>query len=115
MDITPIINAIIALIAALVSAFVIPWIKKKVAACDLDQMKAWTEIAVAAAEQLYTSLQGDVKKQYVKKYLAAKGYNINDEDIENTIEAEVLRLHNELYGTTKEAEQTDTANAEASK
>jgi len=104
MNITPIINAVIALIAALISAFVIPWIKKKAAACDLEQMQAWTKIAVAAAEQLYTALQGDVKKQYVMKYLAEKGYNVNDEDIENAIEAEVLRLHNELYGTTREDE-----------
>lgn len=105
MNITPIINAVIALIAALVSAFVIPWIKKKAAACDLEQMQSWTRIAVAAAEQLYTALQGDVKKQYVMKYLAEKGYNVSDEDIENTIESEVLRLHNELYGTTREDEQ----------
>ncbi len=105
MNITPIINAVIALIAALISAFVIPWVKKKAAACDLEQMQAWTKIAVAAAEQLYTALQGDVKKQYVMKYLAEKGYNVNDEDIENAIEAEVLRLHNELYGTTREEQQ----------
>ena len=105
MNITPIINAVIALIAALVSAFVIPWIKKKAASCDLDQMQAWTGIAVAAAEQLYTALQGDVKKQYVMKYLAEKGYDVSDEDIENAIEAEVLRLHNELYGTTREEQQ----------
>lgn len=105
MNITPIINAVIALIAALVSAFVIPWIKKKVAACDLDRLQSWTNIAVAAAEQIYTAVQGEEKKQYVLKYLAAKGYNINDEDIENTIESEVLRLHNELYGTTREDEQ----------
>ena len=105
MNITPIINAVIALIAALVSAFVIPWIKKKAAACDLEQMQAWTKIAVAAAEQLYTALQGDVKKQYVMKYLAEKGYDVSDEDIENAIEAEVLRLHNELYGTTREEQQ----------
>ena len=105
MNITPIINAVIALIAALISAFVIPWIKKKAAACDLEQMQAWTKIAVAAAEQLYTALQGDVKKQYVMKYLAEKGYDVSDEDIENAIEAEVLRLHNELYGTTREEQQ----------
>lgn len=103
MDITPIINAIIALIAALVSAFVIPWLKRKVAAYDLDALLSWVQIAVAAAEQLYTSLQGDDKKQYVLRYLAEKGYDVNAEDIENTIEAEVLRLHSELYGKERVA------------
>lgn len=102
MDITPIINAIIALAAALVTAFLVPWLKKKAAACDMEELLSWVNIAVAAAEQLYISTQGDEKKMYVLKYLADKGYKVDEEDVENTIESEVLRLHNELYGTTKE-------------
>lgn len=104
MNITPIINAVIALIAALVSAFVIPWIKKKAASCDLDQMQAWTGIAVAAAEQLFKSTQAEEKKKYVLKYMASKGYDINTEDVENAIEAAVLSLHNELYGSERVTE-----------
>lgn len=102
MDITPIINAVITLAVALITAFLVPWLKKKSVSCDVEQLVSWVKIAVAAAEQLYTSLQGDEKKQYVLKYLADKGYKVDEEDIENTIESEVLRLHNELYGTTKE-------------
>lgn len=102
MDITPIINACIMLIAALISAFVIPWIRKKASACDLEEMQAWTKIAVTAAEQLYTTLEGDKKKQYVLKYLSEKGYDVHDDDIENTIEAAVLELHSQLYGAAKE-------------
>lgn len=104
MNITPIINAVIALIAALVSAFVIPWIKKKAAACDLEQMEKWTSIAVSAAEQLFKSTQAEEKKKYVLKYMASKGYDINTEDVENAIEAAVLSLHNELYGSERVTE-----------
>ncbi len=32
MDITPVVNAVIALIAAVVTAFVIPWVKSKTTA-----------------------------------------------------------------------------------
>lgn len=102
LNITPIINAGIMLIAAAISAFAIPWIKKKANACDLEQLQAWTKIAVGAAEQLYTTLEGDKKKQYVLNYLAGKGYDIQGDDIENTVEAAVLELHSQLYGAAKE-------------
>ena len=98
MNITPILNAVIALAAAIVSAFIIPWVKKKAKACDLEALESWTRIAVSAAEQLYTCTQGVEKKAYVLKYLSAKGYNINTEDIENAVEAAVIKLHYELYG-----------------
>lgn len=100
MDITPIINAIIAMLAALATAFVVPWLKRRIAAADMEKFMGWVDIAVAAAEQLYTSLDGDAKKQYVLNYLKVKGYNVSTEDVENAIEAAVLKLHNALYGTT---------------
>ena len=49
MDITPILEAVIALAAALLSVFAIPWIKNKVGAQNMDQLLAWVEIAVSAA------------------------------------------------------------------
>lgn len=51
VDITPIINAIIALIAALVSAFLIPWLKSKVEAGKLAQYKEWVTMEQAAAKR----------------------------------------------------------------
>ena len=71
------------------------------AACDLEQMEKWTSIAVSAAEQLFKSTQAEEKKKYVLKYMASKGYDINTEDVENAIEAAVLSLHNELYGSER--------------
>jgi hypothetical protein len=102
MNLTPILNAFIALCAALITAFVIPWLKKKNSAQGTENLLTWVNIAVTAAEQLYTSKQGTEKKLYVLNYLASKGYTVNTEDIENAIEATVLSLHNELYGTTEE-------------
>lgn len=101
MDITPIVNAVIALVALLITAFVIPWLKKKAAGCDMEKLLSWVNIAVAAAEQLYTTVQGDEKKQYALDFLKAKGYEVDSEDINNAIEAAVLELHNALYGTEK--------------
>lgn len=53
IDITPIVNAVIALLAAGVSVFLIPWIKSKTTDAQRKELLEWVKIAVAAAEQLY--------------------------------------------------------------
>lgn len=95
-DLTPIVNAFIALIATLISAFVIPWIKRKTNEHDREEMMKWIEIAVAAAQQLYHSLNGSERKEYVQQFLLSKGYDISSKEIDNAIEATVLKLHKEL-------------------
>ena len=87
MDYTQIISAVIALISALVSAFLIPWLK--------------TKIGVKAAEQLYTATDGAAKKAYVVNFLAEKGIQFDVETIDKLIEAAVLQLHHELYGSER--------------
>ena len=53
IDLTPIMEAIIALVVAVITAFVIPWLKGKIDADKLEQIKLWVTVAVEAAEQLY--------------------------------------------------------------
>ena len=73
-DLTPIFNAVIALVAALVSAFVIPWVKRNTTAQEREDFLRWVEIAVAAAEQLFHATQGAEKKKYVIAFLEEKGF-----------------------------------------
>ncbi len=96
-DITNIISAFIALMSALITAFIIPWIKKRTTEEDREEMLKWIDIAVAAAQQLYHNLDGAERKVYVQDFLTSKGYNIDDLEVENAIEAAVLKLHHELY------------------
>lgn len=96
IDLTPVFNALIALAAAMLTAFVIPWIKSKTTAQDRAEMLEWVEIAVAAAQQLYHQLDGAKRKEYVRNFLNAKGYDVTDKEIDNAIEAAVLKLHQEL-------------------
>lgn len=95
-DLTPVINAVIALIAALVTAFVIPWIKRNTSAKDREEFLKWVEIAVAAAEQLFYSTQGTEKKKYVVQFLEAQGFTFSEEEIDAAIEGAVLKLHRAL-------------------
>lgn len=73
-DLTPIINAAVALIAAIVSAFAVPWIKRQTARQDREELLKWVDIAVAAAEQLFHQTQGAEKKKFVVAFLAEKGF-----------------------------------------
>lgn len=95
-DLTPIINAVIALLAAVITAFIVPWIKRNTSQKDRETMLAWVEIAVAAAQQLYHELDGAKRKEYVLEFLATKGYSMDDTALDNAIEAAVLKLHREL-------------------
>lgn len=99
-NLTPIINALIALLAALISAFLIPWIKRKTSAQDREELMRWVEIAVAAAEQLWDSAQGDEKKKAVMAFLREKGFTFSESEIDSAIEAAVLKLHNEMRVST---------------
>ena len=66
MNITPIIETVFALIAAVITAIVIPYIRSKTTAQQQTEINAWVRIAVSAAEQIYVgSGRGQEKKAYV--------------------------------------------------
>ena len=78
IDITPIVNAALALIGAGVSVFLIPWLKKQTTEAQRKELTAWVKIGVAAAEQLYVGQgRGEEKKQYVLDFLKQKGFKVD--------------------------------------
>lgn len=95
-DFTPVVSALVALCAAVITYVVIPFIKSKTAAQQRDELLKWVQIAVAAAEQIYNQNDGEVKKQAVLDYLKEKGYDIDAKEIDTAIEAAVIELHNAL-------------------
>lgn len=96
IDITTILNAVIALIAAVVSAFVIPWIKSKTTAQQREDLIAWVKIAVAAAEQIYKGeKRGEEKKQYVLDFLENNGFTVDADSVNAAIEAAVKQFNSE--------------------
>lgn len=97
-DVTLIIEAIISLCAALVSAFFIPWVKKKIGAEKMEEFLRWVDIGVAAAEQLFETEATKEKKEYVLEFLHEKGIVYNEWEVDTAIEAAVIKLHSQLYG-----------------
>lgn len=93
MDITTIIEAVFALVAAVITAIVIPYIKSRTTAQQQEEINAWVKIAVAAAEQIYTgSGRGEEKKAYVLNWLAEHGVTLDEERINALVEAAVYEL-----------------------
>lgn len=93
VDLTQVIVAVLTLVFSLISAFLIPYLKTKVTGEQLDTIKFWVNIAVEAAEMIYTGTgRGEEKKAYVVEFLNSKGFTLNTTEIENLIEAAVLEL-----------------------
>lgn len=97
IDITPIVNAVIALAASLITAFLIPWLKRKATSEQMAQAQKWVTIAVEAAEMIYNGTGlGEAKKAYVVHYLEQKGYNMDADTVDAMIESAVLEMKTEI-------------------
>ncbi len=93
MDITPIIQAVFALLMAVLTCVIIPLIREKVSADQLAVIKMWVGIAVKAAEQIFVgSGKGKEKKAYVIDFLESKGFKLDEDSLDNLIESAVLEL-----------------------
>lgn len=103
-NVTLIVEAVISLCMALISAFLIPWVKKKIGAEKMTEFLRWVEIGVAAAEQVYASEATREKKDYVLDFLDEKGIVYDRWAVDAAIEAAVIKLHAQLYGTGGEAQ-----------
>jgi len=95
IDLTPILTAIIALIGAIITYYIIPVLKGKNSANIWNEIIKWVKIAVAAAEQMKEAGLLDYdKKNYVIEFLKSKGYKINESELNAAIEAAVYELNN---------------------
>lgn len=92
IDLTPIFQAVIALLAALVTYKLIPWLKSRTTQQQQDNLAAAAKIAVYAAEQLYGANNGEKKLEYARQALLAAGYDVNTEALRAAIESAVYSL-----------------------
>lgn len=92
IDLTAIINAIIALLAVLVTYRVIPWIKAKTTNEQQAYIRALVKAGVYAAEQIYnTDGMGTQKLEYVRKFLQSHGFDVNVTEIEAAVSEYINR------------------------
>lgn len=89
MDLTVIIKAILTLISALITAFLIPWIKTKISDAQAARLSEIIKTCVAAAEQLYGPGTGQDKLQYVYDCLEERGYRVDREAVRTEVRAAI--------------------------
>ena len=93
IDLTPVLNAMIAVLAAVALKYLIPWIQGKTTAQQREDMLIWVDIAVHAAQQLFHQADGATRLTYALDLLKSKGYNVDDVALRDAVEAAVLKLH----------------------
>lgn len=93
-DLTPIIEAVAALIGGDSTCILVPFIRSKTTAEQQKEINAWVKIAVSAAEQIFKgSGRGEEKKQYVIAWLKERGFTVDENELDALIEAAVYELN----------------------
>lgn len=95
IDLTDIIQAAIALIVALITYKVIPWIKAKTTESQQAILMATVRTLVYAAEQLYGAGKGKEKFAYVRQKLQEKGFDIDVDAIEAAVKEITIEIAKE--------------------
>lgn len=85
IDLTQIILAVITLLFGIVMRYVIPNLKAKTDANQMELLRAAVKTVVYGVEQMYKSKPGQEKKKMVIEELTKLGYIIDIENVESTI------------------------------
>ena len=118
IDLTPIVNAGIVLLAGIVSVFllpwihryVLPWLKANTTEKQREGLRIVTRTAVFAAEQLLGNGRGYEKMQHAREYIRRKGYDVDVDLIEATVMehfGHLIVLDGEDGGEEKPAEEEE--------
>ena len=95
---------IISIVGALVSAYVIPYIKSKTTKSDWDKLIEFVKIAVRCANQIYTPEQWEDKKKYVVNQVQA--FILTSLKIELTVD----QINTIIEGVVNEIKKMDGNN-----
>lgn len=93
IDLTPIFQAVIALLAALITYKLIPWIKVRTSKEQQEAIQAVAKIAVFSAEQIFGAGNGEDKLQYALGVLNRAGFNMNTTLAREAIEKAVAEMN----------------------
>ena len=86
------------IIMAVLSAYVIPWVKARIGNERLEQISHWAALAVSWAEQIVDKTGAGTDKKimvesFLKDLLASKGLVLTDKQIDILIESAVRQMH----------------------
>lgn len=87
IDITPLLEALLGVLAALITMKLLPWLKLRLTAQQQELLQATTRTLVYAAEQIFGSGTGAKKLQYVQDELEKRGFVVDLAVVEAAVKA----------------------------
>ena len=96
IDLTQIILAVITLIFGVLMRYVIPNVKSKTTADQMEIIRAAVKTVVYGVEQMYKSKPGQEKKKIVIEELAKQGYIIDIDNVEDKMNYLIEEIVKEL-------------------
>lgn len=86
IDVTGIATALMSLLGAIITAYIVPWLKAKLGAERYESALSVTRTLVEAAEQIFSGPgRGQEKLEYVKGELAKRGVSYDQAKIEAAV------------------------------
>lgn len=85
IDLTPVLQAVITLAAALITYRLIPWLKARMSETQYSQLLMAVDMLVYAADKLYKTGVIKDKLSYVENELARRGFDIDRAAIEAAV------------------------------
>lgn len=106
IDLTGLINAVIALLGLLITYRLAPWLKARTTSEQQQILAAGIRTAVYAAEQLYRTGVIDDRLDYALKWLGSHGYSVDRAQVEAAVREMQLGVidFTQLETTTEETE-----------
>lgn len=96
IDLTPLIQAIIVVIASILTYRVVPYIKSKTTDNQIKIINSVAEIAVHAAEQIFDYGDNKSKVDYAIKYVVntmeSKGFHVDIQTVSAAVESAVNKM-----------------------
>lgn len=113
IDLTGLFNAVIAVLGALATYRLVPWLKARATKEQQEMLSAAIRTAVYAAEQLYKTGMVQDRLDYALGWLDMKGYSVDRAQVEAAVwEMQANRLDIAVEDTVEvETEATDDGDA----
>lgn len=105
IDFTPLAEAVIAVLALVISTYLIPWIKTRLSAEQLAYARAAVDVAVYAAEKAYGAGKGEEKLKYVEDVLAARGIALDTTALASLVDSAIKKMEQAERGGVTIIEQ----------
>lgn len=107
IDLTQIILGVLTVIGAVITRYLIPWLKEVLSDRQYEVLKVLARTGVYAAEQIFPAEKWEEKKAYVVNLLKENGYSVDKTAVDALIESLVRELRIEQGQAVKTPEKSE--------